>query len=161
MQDVEDVIFGSPHELIRPVLREAYAWARPLLSADGMLARNQVSPANLAPFIRHASLFEIITVCSVVTDFRAKVLASHIADNMFEISGLSGRDSLPEALFERWRLTGQKLIDDRKSLRTRSQVFGKEHKNAESLIIPVTEDGELRFGLVFTEYWLSPTNAPA
>ncbi|SDD92585.1 MULTISPECIES: hypothetical protein [Kordiimonas] len=153
MRQVQDVIFGECADLSRPILAEAYQWVLEHLAADGMVPRSDVSGPKLASFIRHASLFELVIEDGQVQDYHARVLASHIADNIQEISGRTGKDTLPGELFERWRITAQYLIEHRRPFRTQSQVFGKENKNAESLIAPVSEDGELTHALVFTEYW--------
>lgn len=153
MQQIQDVIFGKCEDLSRPILAEAYQWVLERLATDGMIPRSDVSGPKLAPFIRHASLFELVILDGQVLDYHARVLASHIADNIQEISGRTGKETLPQELFERWRITAQYLIDCRHPFRTQSQVFGKENKNAESLIAPVSEDGNLTHALVFTEYW--------
>jgi len=153
MLQVQDVIFGRCEDLSRPILIKAFEWVQSRLAANGMVPRCDVSGPNLAPYIRHASLFELVIVNGEVQDYHARVLASHIADNIQEISGRTGKETLPDELFERWRITAQHLIEKRHPFRTRSQVFGKENKNAESLIVPASENGELTHALVFTEYW--------
>lgn len=149
-----EIIFGDCSDLERPVLREAFKWVKLQLSASQMVDRDRVSAPALAPYIRHASLFKLVMEDSVVTDYHASVLASHIADNIKEISGKSGRSTLPEGLFERWRITAQYLTEKRTPFRTRTKVFGKEHKEGESLVVPISQGGELTHALVFTEYWL-------
>lgn len=153
MQEIGDVKFGECRNLERPVLAEAYRWTLERLGPDGMLEKSEVSGPKLAPFIRHASLFEIILEDGKVQDYVACVLASHIADNLQEISGHRGSETLPPQLFERWRITGEHLMDKRACFRTRTHVYGKDNKKGESLIVPVTTDGNLTHALVFTEYW--------
>ncbi|NVJ96613.1 MAG: hypothetical protein HWE25_00580 [Alphaproteobacteria bacterium] len=159
MQEVADVKFGDCHNLERPLLAEAYQWVQARLGEKDMLERKEVSGPKLAPFIRHASLFELIIEDGQVKDYMACVLASHIADNIQEISGHMGKETLPPDLFERWRITAQHLIEDGHCFRTRTKVFGKENKEGESLIVPVSTEGKLTHALVFTEYWR--TNHPS
>ena len=153
MFQVPEVKFSGCEGVSRPILANALEWVQSRLEADGMVPRCDVSGPNLAPFIRHASLFELIIENGLVQDYHARVLASHIADNIQEISGRTGKETLPAELFERWRVTAQHLIDTGHPFSTRSQVYGKENKNAESLIVPVSENGRLTHALVFTEYW--------
>ncbi|MFC4348122.1 hypothetical protein ACFO5Q_09725 [Kordiimonas lipolytica] len=155
VSDNVEVRYISAQELTRPVLIKARAWAQERLDTDGMLDRAHVTAPKLAPFIRHASFFEFFIADGQVTDFVAKVLAGEIAETTIEISGKTGRNHLPAPLFERWRTAGQHLIDHGKMFATQSQVFEKEHKNAESLIVPVKNDGVLDHSLVFTEYWVT------
>lgn len=146
-------MFGECEDLTRPILKKAYQWVEPQLTTERTLPRSAVSGPSLVRFIRHASLFELKMEDGQVTDYHARVLASHVAENTQEISGRSGRETLPDGLFERWRMTAQYLVEARQPFCTQSQVFGKEHKNAESLVVPVTENGQLGLALVFTEYW--------
>ncbi len=155
LSDNVEVRYISAEELTRPVLRQALAWTQERLDPDGMLDRAHVSAPKLAPFIRHASFFEFFITDGKVTDFVAKVLASEIAETTIEISGRTGRENLPVPLFERWRIAGQFLVDHGKIFATQSQVYEKEHKNAESLIVPVKNDGILDHSVVFTEYWVT------
>ncbi|NVJ71602.1 MAG: hypothetical protein HWE08_14705 [Alphaproteobacteria bacterium] len=149
-----EIIFGHCSDLERPVLREAFKWVQSHWSASQMVDRNEINAPALAPYIRHASLFKLVIEHGVVKDYHASVLASHIADNIKEISGKSGKCTLPAELFERWRITAQHLIELRRPFRTRTKVFGKEHKEGESLVVPVSQHDELSHALVFTEYWL-------
>lgn len=153
MQEARDVRFGDCRDLNRPILAEAYRWVSDRLNENGMLERTEVSGPKLAPFIRHASLFELQIENGIVKDYLACVLASHIADTIQEISGHRGSDTLPPGLFERWRITAQHLVEEKHCFRTRTRVYGKEYKEGESLIIPVCTGEKLTHALVFTEYW--------
>ncbi|NVJ96614.1 MAG: hypothetical protein HWE25_00585 [Alphaproteobacteria bacterium] len=148
------VEYGAPDALTRPLLKEAFAWVCENMSDDGTLDKSCVSAPLLAPFIRHISLFEFVIIGGKVTDFRAKVLASIVADNIFEISGRYGKENLPRPIFERWLLACQTLVDKECAFSTSSAVFGKAHRRVESLSVPVRDSrGILNHGLVFTDYW--------
>jgi len=162
MKEISDIRFGTCDGLERPILKGANKWVGRRLDREGLLRRDQISAPEMTAFIRHVSLFYLhIDGADCVTDFHARVLASHVADNIAEITGQSGRESLPPELFDRWRRTAQRLIDTRLSFRTRTQVYGKEYKQGESLIVPVLEHGDLNHALVFTEYWTPATEQPA
>lgn len=158
MEEISDIRFGTCDSLERPILKGAHIWVDRRLDRAGLMRRDQISAPEMTAFIRHVSLFYLdVDETGTVTDFHARVLASHVADNIAEITGQSGRDSLPTVLFSRWRRTAQRLIDTRQSFRTRTQVYGKEHKQGESLVVPVLEHGDLNHALVFTEYWSPAT----
>lgn len=149
-----EVFYGDCDDLTRPILKQAYAWTQERLSENGMLDRYHVRPQFLAPFIQHASFYKFLVEDGKVVDFQAKVLASQIADNVVEISGKWGKAHLPAPLFERWLTACNHTYRLKAPFSTRSQVFGKEHKRAESLSIPVTDRGSLTHALVFSEYWV-------
>lgn len=149
-----EVIYGAPEDVSRPLLKDAYAWTIERLAEDGTLDRSFINAPQLAPLIRHVSLFEFMMDGDTVVDFKAKVLASVVANNIFEISGRYGKENLPAPLFKRWLFACQKLYDDKQGFCTKSSVYRKSHKSVESLSIPVRENGALNHALVFTDYWV-------
>ncbi|MCJ9429599.1 hypothetical protein [Kordiimonas marina] len=148
-----DLTLESPYRLLRPLLQTADKWLQPRLNAEGMLERSAFTPNDIRDFISNASLFDLIIKDGKLVDFYARVLATHVANDLHEMTGQYGRESLPPELFRRWLAIGQYAIDLRKPFCARASVLGRQNKRTENLVIPVIKDGAFTELLVFSEYW--------
>jgi len=148
-----DLTFEAPYTLLRPLLQSADEWLQPRLNAEGMLERGAFSPRDIKDFISNASLFDLIVENGKLVNFYARVLATHVADDLYEMTGKYGREDLEPELFRRWLAIGQYALNLKKPFCARASVLGRQNKRTENLIIPVIKHGAFTELLVFSEYW--------
>ena len=135
-------------------LRSLLEWYATSADHEGMIDRRQITPASLGRLLNYVSLFELVGGSETPSDFEIRVISREAAEVFGEVSRKKGSQILPAPLFERWLHVYRVLLQSREPmlLRTRMRVNHK-HRCAETLLLPVKKDGQLRQVMELNDYF--------